>query len=383
MLSSGERRTAGLLMAGTAVLAVVDLTLGRSLVLSGLYVVAPALAGALVGPGLVVLATVWAAGLALLVAVETGIRQMPGQGSAGAAIVLVGLFSALAAGRRLRRERAYVQLSRVAEVAQATIIRPIPDRLGGLGFATVYRSAADEAQVGGDAYAALVTPHGVRLLVGDVKGKGLEAVAVAADLLATFRESAAGEPTLGQLARHLETALRPKLGPEDFVTVLLAQFRGNELTVLSCGHPWPLLRRGGTVQEVGIVRSSPPLGLGVRPYEQTLRFSAGDELLVFTDGLVEARNRLGVYFDPAGVLAAAPAEEVGPPVLARLTAALDAHVTGRLSDDLAAVLVRHSPDAAPAGPAVPAVVGAPPTAARAEPDPDPTPPAGNRERSPT
>ena len=372
-----ERRTALLLSAGTAVLAAVDLALGRSLVLSGLYVVAPALAGALVGPGVVVFVTAWAAGLALLVAVQTGIREMPGQGSAGAAIVLVGLFSALAAGRRLRRERAYVQLSRVAEVAQATIIRPIPDRLGGLGFATVYRSAADEAQVGGDAYAALLTPYGVRLLVGDVKGKGLEAVAIAADLLATFRESAAGEPTLGELARHLEAALRPQFGPEDFVTVLLAQFRGDELTLLSCGHPWPLLRRAGTVREVGIARSSRPLGLGVRPYEQTLRFAAGDELLVFTDGLIEARDRLGVYFDPAGVLEATPAEEVGPPVLARLTAALDAHVTGRLSDDLAAVLVRHSPDGAP--PATPAPAAAAPTPAHA----GPTPPPGTREPSPT
>jgi sigma-B regulation protein RsbU (phosphoserine phosphatase) len=118
------------------------------------------------------------------------------------------------------------------------------------------------------------------------------------------------------------------------------------VALVSCGHPCPLIRRGTDVYEVQIDRPSPPLGLGVRPLLQTHPFSAGDQILVFTDGLVEARDRQGRFFDPIPVLADMPDVSVRE-LLDRLVAALDRHAGGALGDDLAVVLVEYSEDPAP------------------------------------
>jgi hypothetical protein len=85
----------------------------------------------------------------------------------------------------------------VAEVAQRAILRPIPARLGAMSFATRYLSAAEEALIGGDFYDAAFTPHGLRLITGDVRGKGLPAVQLASVVLGCFRE-ARGVPEVGR-----------------------------------------------------------------------------------------------------------------------------------------------------------------------------------------
>jgi serine phosphatase RsbU (regulator of sigma subunit) len=100
------------------------------------------------------------------------------------------------------------------------------------------------------------------------------------------------------------------------------------------------------VHEIQIDRPSPPLGLGVRPRLQTHPFGVGDQMLVFTDGLVEARDRHGRFFDPIPVFANLPNVSVRE-LLDRLIADLDRHAGGALGDDLAAVLVEYSHDADP------------------------------------
>ncbi|HEX6756334.1 MAG TPA: PP2C family protein-serine/threonine phosphatase [Mycobacteriales bacterium] len=327
-------------------LGLVTVAVHSKIILVSLLVIPPSLAVlSLTGPqaaAVAVYAFVWA----LIGGLVAGIFSGPGRGSTLISVAVVGAASTVAAGRRSRREMSYRRISRVAEAAQATIVRPIPAKLGSLTFATVYRSAAEEARVGGDAYAAVNHPDGVRLLIADVRGKGLDAVAVAADLLASFREVAPGRVELPDLARHLEQSLLPGLGPEDFVTALLVQFLERHVALVSCGHPWPLIRRGTDVQEVQIDRPSPPLGLGVRPLLQTHPFSAGDQMLVFTDGLVEARDGQGRFFDPVPVLAEMPDVSVRE-LLDRLVAALDSHAGGALGDDLAVVLVEYSEEPAP------------------------------------
>jgi serine phosphatase RsbU (regulator of sigma subunit) len=226
-------------------------------------------------------------------------------------------------------------------------VRPIPGTLGPLTFATVYRSAAEEALVGGDAYAAVTHGDGVRLLIADVRGKGLGAVGLAADVLASFRECAPGSMTLAEVAHHLERAILPDLSSEDFVTALLVDFTADHIGLVSCGHPWPLIRHSGTVTEIVIDRPSLPLGLGVRPTLQTHPFEPGDQLFVFTDGLVEARDRLGSFFDPAAALADVPVTFTPRQALDALTAQLDRHAGGRLTDDLAIVVVEHTARPAP------------------------------------
>ena len=107
-----------------------------------------------------------------------------------------------------------------------------------------------EARIGGDFYEAVDTPYGVRLLIGDVRGKGLSAVGAAAAVVSCFREAAYDEPDLGGVVRRLETsstrynaAFPPRSLPERFATALSPRSRTGAATsdILNCGHPPPLL----------------------------------------------------------------------------------------------------------------------------------------------
>lgn len=125
-----------------------------------------------------------------------------------AAAVLAVLFvSCLAVHRRLRVQRAYDEVRRIAEVTQRVLLRPIPERIGPVAAAVEYLSAATGARVGGDFYEVIDTPYGVRAILGDVRGSGLGAVSGAAALLGAFREAGAVEPTLEAVAVRLDAAL--------------------------------------------------------------------------------------------------------------------------------------------------------------------------------
>jgi serine phosphatase RsbU (regulator of sigma subunit) len=80
---------------------------------------------------------------------------------------------------------------------------------------------------------------------------------------------------------------------------------------------------------------------------QTHPFRPGDQMIVFTDGLIEARDRGGSYFDPAAVLHDVPADRPPRQVLDVLVASLDRHAGGRLGDDLAIVLAEYTPAETP------------------------------------
>jgi hypothetical protein len=339
---SREQARFGWLLGATTVVGILAVALHDVITLVSLFVLPATISALTLGPLGTALVAAYASGWALVVSLTVHAFSGPGHGSGFATVVAVAVISTVAAHRWQRREATLHRISLVAEAAQATIVRPIPSRLGSLTFATIYRSAAEEAQVGGDAYAAVAYPSGVRLLVADVRGKGLEAVGLAADVLASFREFAPGSVLLVDVARHLENAIAPVLGPEDFVTALLVDFTADQLGLVSCGHPWPLLRRGGVVTEITIHRPSPPLGLGIRPRLQNHPFTPGDQLFVFTDGLVEARNRHGTYFDPVGVIRDLPAEGSPRATLDQLIAKLDEHAGSRLADDLAIVLAEYT-----------------------------------------
>lgn len=342
--SRPDGRLAWLLGLTTAVGAV-SVLVADSVTLLSVFVLPPTVAALWLGAAGTGVVAAYSAAWALLVALVAHVFSGPGHGSGFVTVLLVGGISAAAAGHRQRREATLHRISRVAQAAQATIVRPIPATVGPLTFATVYRSAAEEALVGGDAYAAVTHGDGVRLLIADVRGKGLGAVGLAADVLASFREFAPGPVTLAEVAHHLEHAILPDLSAEDFVTALLIDFTADHIGLVSCGHPWPLLRHAGTVTEIAIDRPSPPLGLGslgARPTLQTHPFEPGDQLYVFTDGLVEARDRRGTFFDPATVLAGLPATHTPRQALDALTAQLDRHADGRLTDDLAIVVVEHT-----------------------------------------
>jgi hypothetical protein len=143
-----------------------------------------------------------------------------------------------------RKDQQIANVISVAEAAQRAVLRPLPTRLGPVELGVVYLAAAPDAKVGGDLYDVTITPHGIRLIVGDVRGKGLGAVEVAADVLGMYREVAHEVHTLAELARRLDAGLARRWGQhEEFVTAVLAEIDPNagRLTIYSCGHPPPIL----------------------------------------------------------------------------------------------------------------------------------------------
>lgn len=162
---------------------------------------------------------------------------------------------------RTSREQA---LTTVARVAQEAILLPVSAQVGHIRVATRYRCASRDALVGGDLFDIAHTGQGVRVLIGDVRGKGLDATLSAARTLGSFRHAAYAESDLAGVARYLDTALAGHLGPEDFVTAAIAEFTPGRVTVVNCGHHPPLLL-GDPVHLITPAEPDLPLGLGARP----------------------------------------------------------------------------------------------------------------------
>ncbi|MFB7594703.1 PP2C family protein-serine/threonine phosphatase [Streptomyces sp. NPDC056160] len=275
--------------------------------------------------------------------------------------VLSALIVALSVVRD-RRRRELAQVRSVAEAAQRVLLWPLPDRLGSLQLASLYLAAEDEASIGGDLYAAARTGRGARLLIGDVRGKGLPAVGEAALLLGAFREAAHHHTALPALAASLERSITRYLAdfePEEeagerFVTALLLEVPDDEPVVrmTSCGHVAPLLlKRDGGGVSVPDLNPAPPLGVGLAdadgPTVDVLPFGPGDTLLLFTDGVVEARDRHGAFYPLTERTPqwAGCAPEV---LLDHVRRDLIAHTGGRLGDDVALIAVRREPSASAA-----------------------------------
>lgn len=262
--------------------------------------------------------------------------------------------------RLVRRSDARLATAReIAEAAQRAVL-PVPqERIGGLEVAARYEAAQAGASIGGDLYAVQDSPHGVRLIVGDVRGKGLGAVSAVAVLIGAFREAAEQEATLEAVAQRLERALAREgtrreatrrdaaVEYEGFVTAVLAEFPHGDgrARIVNRGHPSPLLLHAdGTLCTLDARQPALPLGmddLGTWPDRaEEAGFPSGATLLFYTDGLSEARDAHGVFYDPAARLAGrsftAPRA-----LLTTLAQEVRRHTGDRTTDDMALLAVRR------------------------------------------
>ncbi|WP_236073037.1 PP2C family protein-serine/threonine phosphatase [Streptomyces tardus] len=265
-----------------------------------------------------------------------------------AALVAVTLVSALGSELRRRRERTLAAVRSVSEAAQQAVLAPVPERVGALRCAVTYNAAAAEARIGGDLYAVVETPHGVRALIADVRGKGLPAVRTAAQVFGVFREAAYDEEDLLEIVHRVERSLSRSLGGDDFVTALVAGFpKPHGLELVNCGHQPPFWIRDGRITVVEPVATVPPLGLaalgGDRPVRQVLPFEPGDQLLLYTDGVTEARDAEGFFYPLADRLPRLLAREPET-TLAAVRTDLTSHAGGRLRDDAAMLLLQRTTD---------------------------------------
>ncbi|MFE6050680.1 PP2C family protein-serine/threonine phosphatase [Kitasatospora sp. NPDC056446] len=374
-----------LTLALIVLITVVDVLSPPDIHLGPLLIVAPALTASFAGPrataGVALLAL---AALTVIGAARDGLTSANIETQLSAQVVV----SALIVGLRVLRERHERELARVrsvSEAAQRVLLRPLPDRIGPLHLASVYLAAEAEAQVGGDLYAAARTATGTRLLVGDVRGKGLSSLGDAALLLGAFRAAAHLHADLPDLAAYLDgsvswdlaqlaeqsrqarqtaQALRglPRAAPEpapeesgeSFITAVLLDIPddGGPVRLIDCGHPPPLLLRPGGITTIAARHPAPPLGLGelapTRYEVETFAFRPGDRLLIYTDGVIEARDTQRRFY-PLTERVTIWRTERPAALLHRLRRDLLTHVGGRLDDDAAMVVVERLPDDGPPG----------------------------------
>jgi serine phosphatase RsbU (regulator of sigma subunit) len=211
---------------------------------------------------------------------------------------------------------------------------------------------------GGDIHDAMATPFGIRLLIGDVMGTGPAAHGTGLSVLNAWRELACTETSLAAIAVRLHALIARSEHPERFVTALLVNFpasrdlaedadpvSGSRAELVCCGHPPPLLLRGGSAAFIEPY-PAPPLGfldlVGGGCQASMFAVGAGDQLLLYTDGVSEARDAAGRFFPLADRTAQAlppisPAAD-GPHLLDELVASLADHVGHRVTDDVLLLL---------------------------------------------
>jgi len=257
-------------------------------------------------------------------------------------VVLVGAAAVLIAYVRVRREQQLARVTTIAETAQRAILPSLPAGTDGLRMAARYLSAAEDAVVGGDLYDCCLEGY-TRVLVGDMRGKGLAAVEQAARVIRSFRQAAAAKHHLSDVASSMHAYLEPFFGPEEFATALLVECSPNSITLTSAGHPPAILiRRNGAARFLE-VPAGLPLGIGDDFSETTVPWGTGDRLLLYTDGLSEARNAGGEFLpllEACAPLGSGTIEDA----LAALLDEVRRHVPhGALGDDLAVVMLEHPP----------------------------------------
>ncbi|GGR67886.1 membrane protein [Micromonospora fulviviridis] len=339
-LSPGSRAGLGAALALLAIVSAVELADGRPAHYVALMVAAPFLAAALaswrVVLGVGLLATGIGAAFALA---EQTMSLVTAVNVAGIALA-TAIAGAVAAVRQRQSER-IAELSRLASVAQQAVLRSLGPQVGTLAVAARYISSTATAEIGGDLYEAMDTPYGVRMIIGDVRGKGLDAVRLASIVLGSYRHVAYERADLRAVVTDLDRAVARNVGDEDFVTAALVEERGGTLTIVNCGHPPPLLLRRGAVIPLEPPAPAPPLGFMpvVRPRVE--RLEPGDRLLLFTDGLGEAR-RDGEFFPTADRAWRLLGHGTVADGLASLETALVEWVHGRLDDDIALVLMEYT-----------------------------------------
>jgi serine phosphatase RsbU (regulator of sigma subunit) len=218
------------------------------------------------------------------------------------------------------------------------------------------------ATANGDIVCSVDSASAIRLLVGDVMGHGQRAACTSAEVMRAFRDLASRAGPVQDIAAGLDEFLtaRPRSSEinEEYVTALIISVpwdADGEAQIVNCGHPAPLLLQDphGSATVLDAIALAPPLGLldladgPARP--APLRLGPGDSLLLYTDGVTEARDGRGRPYplaERAAVLASQqPARRrtfrrAGHRSLLRaIQADLLRHAGGTLADDATMLLV--------------------------------------------
>lgn len=352
-------------LAAVGLLLLIDVVTGPGIRIGGLMVGVPALCAVFLGPVRVLVVAVVTLGCVTLAAAsndQLGTENFP---VAMTTVVLISASSVAAAAVRQRREKELAQSRWVTAATQRTLLKPLPDHVGPVRVRSTYLAADKESAVGGDVYAALLTTEGgARILVGDAEGKGLSAIELGSALVRAFRRATRTGVPVAALPGRLDISLRedltdivlatprpagatPAPALEGFVTAVTADITrdGGTLSILDLGHPVPLLIHGGQVTALDRQEPALPLGLGDLAQDThtigTYHMDVGDILLLYTDGVIEARNAAGEFYPLAERLrrwTSLPFDTL----LSAITEDLAHHLAAPRADDVAMVAIQRT-----------------------------------------
>ncbi|WP_369363275.1 PP2C family protein-serine/threonine phosphatase [Streptomyces sp. CG4] len=356
-----QRAGGGLLVIALALIVaitVTDIGIGTSVHLGPLLVIAPTLTASFAGPRLTALVGALAQAALVIISVFHGGLTTTNH---VAQLIALAVLSALVVFITYVRERRARELSRVrsvAETAQWILLRPPPRRIGPLRVAWLYLAAEEEAQIGGDLLAVARADHPcTRVLIGDVRGHGLASIGEASVVMGAFREGAHRYASLPELVTAVEDSVCRNLEEvadtahdvdEHFITAIMVDIpdQGPQAEMLNCGHPPPLLVRGDQVTVLYSRRPAPPLGLCAlcirKDSTDPFTLEPGDMLLLYTDGVIEARSPAGAFYPLAERVAAFPPSNPDA-LLHHIHRDLLAHTGGRLTDDAAFLIIERTP----------------------------------------
>jgi serine phosphatase RsbU (regulator of sigma subunit) len=319
-----------------------DLSTSRNQNFSSLFILIPVLLALEWGPVVVLLGSV---PLVVLTATQMAFTDSEPTEVIVVRTIGVGVGVAIGSYLALFRESRESKLtySRAAALAtQEAILPVVPSAIGPLRFACAYHAAADESHIGGDFYKAVDTIAGTRLALGDVRGKGLEAITMTAAVLGCFREWAPEAATLKSLVERLDARVVDKSRPGDFVTCVVASVDKNlTMEVVNCGHPSPVLLRSQGGGAISPERRTTPLGMEPDPEVVRVPLAPGDRVLFYTDGLIECRDRAGKWIELDGPMLAAVATDPLSEALPNLIDRVEERA-GSINDDIALLLVEVS-----------------------------------------
>jgi phosphoserine phosphatase RsbU/P len=224
-----------------------------------------------------------------------------------------------------------------------------------LSFATPHVSIAGVLvpthEVAGDSFDYAVNGDVAHLAIIDAMGHGMDATLMAAVALGALRNARRSGLDLVDTARSVNQHLSAQFGGSKFVTGIIGELdtRKGVWRWVNAGHPAALVVRGGRVVRVLDSVVNPPLGLQQdMPTVGEERLERADRLLLYTDGVIEARDEAGEFFGTERLVdfvtressAGRPAAET----LRRLNLAILAHQEGLLQDDATTLMVEWSGD---------------------------------------
>lgn len=250
------------------------------------------------------------------------------------------------AGLALENARIAAERARVADILQRELLPPDLPEMEGWELATMYRPAGEVSQVGGDFYEAFALGDRWAVVLGDITGHGALAASLTAVARHTIRAATtvAADPEVG--LRTLDDRLRERdaVALCSVAVLLLPRSAGKgevEVQIWLAGHPPPFHLRDGNPEPVGT--PGPLVGIGERPQweHETITVAPGEQLVVYTDGVIEARHPSGDRFGIDRLrhrLASCPEPSTA---VARVDSALAELASEEPSDDATLVAIRR------------------------------------------